>query len=1059
MFESPRILVTNDYAVAKKFFNNSNKRLSQALLTQDEMDSLLVNPFNLSYDRENSYWIFESFEYSLGYGQGSNDNNFKITLKLNDIFSNLEQQFSTNLLSWDSLIRQANKIQIILDNLQQNQKESLGIKNILDQDLIFEETRESIVNKNTLLTAIANRTYYFILINEAGYYLDPIVSQFIGCTVEQSSKKIGKYNGIKQLKLQFLCAGHPNIISNLASLVDYSPERLEDNTAKSVKSTYYKITQDINLEEMLKNYDLIDEVVKNVISKLFKSITGKDIILVLPDFGKMFKSYNERITKDAQGKSLQSSVNRSGKLISYYLREAEYYNLKTFLNKLGFSCITPLNLKIFDEFRKISLEDKRLLDEFSRKIDEINNRITAAKTSNELLALLRELDVEATTSKSILGQPIPNINGAFKTVPANILGFDINAGTGGQYSKNYIFRPYINAIEPTPKNIQRNTFLITLGPNQSTQVPVDLNRLKEIIKDVFLNLLEAKIRIANKDYGALLDSSYVSNPTITADEVNDLIDNGTKRSVSGVLSFTIHSDQKNINPKPKNEINFYEFANNFSNNLQYLGDFPFSISFTEENNLSRLEILKKTVQSHLSKPNNRNYYVTNTTVPAIVIYESYMYDNYYLPFTGIPKKDNQINYPISDIDLENYDVNKNYHLMSLLEKIKQSNLFYRSIMLPFSVGSLTHTGNNIDLLVTPRDGNGNPVDFTYLQRQLALNIDYYFTKLTNWKDGSEQILTLLNQESTNVLPVFTYNPNDKIHTEVDNIIEYSLKADVANSTITYNSLVQKIHNQIFDDKLLSTRISGYSFLFKNSKVFVNFDQAKEKILEYLKQTDKSDLEKYKEDLITELGSITTLEDRLKLFIPDYDSKKPDTNKLTTEEKAQYTNSQQSTDFEYRKRIVNQLITDAQSSEVLKAVGAERAGMRTVNSYLGNDELNKTNLYNSTYNKIYNLEIETFPFFQINSIKQLNCPCLVLITNNYKPLQEAFNTYNLNQYMRDRLADILQDEGEGRNYSLISGMYSIISFSHTIEKLGGDSPEFKAKSRFTLRKNLVAGSSE
>lgn len=1039
LFKSPRVLVTNNYLTALKFINNDSKSSKDVSLDIDDKKSLLLNPFDESKSSSNSYYIFDSLEYSLGYGDAAGQDNYKVILKLNDYFSDLEETFVHNLLSWNQLLNTSNLFETDLKSLDQGEinevrKSSIAGDGInLPTENSFSDPEQNI--QKTLTNNLIGKSYYFIFINEDGEYLDPIVSQFYAATVSQSSKKIGMYAGIKQVKLEFICTGHPNILSNLADLSRYTPSQLASSPYRNIPSQFYQIREKIDFKDLLKEPKKIDVVVKNIIKKLFQTITGKEVILVLPDFSKLFSYFKLKFSKSPVYKGLQVSTENPN-LINPFLKNADYYLLQVFFNKLGFNCIAPSIVNVFAAYESLSVKDRNELEEVNKKIDAAIEEIT--KNTN-LESLLEQLFNQYKNDKTIFG-----ISFRTKGISAYSGQLD-NIKIDRQLS--FVDETFFSYLKKILKQRSLPQGEGLLGDLVNKDKPINEEDIKKYLKDLLYRILERKLQDKGF-YNAI--RNRVSPRSPQADKLSSELDaQKVLDSASGLLTFTISSEQQNqqnlANPKVKNQIDFYEFANSLSNRLQVIGDFPYKISFTEENDLYRLTKVLPFLFSYenFKGANTKTTpLLTNTGQPAIVLFESFMYDNYYLPIDGVPRSSpnvgtqNTFEYPLSDADQSNYATNSAYFNVLRQRKKKQAKFHYRSINLPFSkfpMSNVLPTGN-LPLLIEDRIKELNRSD---MQIRFSGSIDRILEVMKKWK--SEKLVQNLEENSINTISIFHYDPNYK-NSLVDNIIEYNVRADTMNSTAPLYALVQKIQNQIFDDKLLDQRINKYTELFVE-----NFTEIRNKMIGFLGKPNE--LSEYKKSLEQSLSkNLDNLKDPttgIDPLIPQVRVNTTDTSKLTPEEKKEYDKALESQEEDYVKRTVNQLLVDC-VQDSLRWDDLDTKGTKIINSFLGDKSLIRANLYKMIYEKIYQVELETFPFFQINSIGNLNSPVLLVIKKNLSPM--AFGLKD-NLY---RANDLAKQISEGRFYSLLTGMYIVVGFKHT---LTGTS----AKSNFVLRKSLTSGS--
>lgn len=1044
LFKSPRVLVTNSYIVARKFVDNQSMSVANISLTSSDYQTILLNPFDDSKSKSNSYHIFDSLEYSLGYGDAAGQDNYKIILKLNDYFSDLEETFVHNLLSWNQLLDTANLFESDINGLSLEQKDEVRKTSILGDssrfptENSFSEPSQNI--ERILNSSLIGKSYYFIFINEDGEYLDPLISQFYAATVNQSSKKVGTYAGIKQVKLEFICTGHPNILSNLSDLSKYTPAQLNNSPYKNIPSQFYQVRESIDFSFLINNPLNIDIVVKNIIKKLFQTITGKEVILVLPDFTKLFSYFKNKITDGPITKGMYFAP-QNPSLINAFLKNSDYYLLQVFFNKLGFNCVAPSILNVFTVYESLSAKDRQEIEEVNEKINKAIEQITS---TNDLNKLLDQLIDEYNKNKTVFGI----------TDPTPLTSVDPKTGAKGFYSLGRARSSDQRFFEFLKFSLEKGKVELGsgyLGDLLEKDITVDNTVIKNTLKDFLYKIISKKLE--NKGFYKSVSNRLSPPSGKTTNSSSEIDYEKYLKSVSGLLTFTISSDQQTMaNQKVKNQIDFYEFANSLSNRLQNIGDFPFKISFTEENNLYRLtkilpflysynSYVQKTFFPSIGIYDVKNIVplITNPGQPAIVIFESFLYDNYYLPIDGFPRSSPKIGnyeYPISDIDLKNYGPDSLYN-KALIQKRVINGLFqYRSINLPFSKYPMSESlpAGGVPTLVYPPK---SPIKRTSTQLRLSASIDKILEVLKKWKN--EKLVQNLDVSSMNTISIFHFDPNFK-GSLIDNVIEYNVKADSMNSTAPLVALVQKIQNQIFDDKLLDQRINKYTELFTEE-----FSAIRDKMIKFLgKPNEISSYKKTLEEVLKEnLDNFRSTGTDIDPLIPQVRSNNVDTSKLSEEERKEYNKALESQEEDNIKRTVNQLLIDC-VQDSLRWDKLNAGGKKIINSFLGDKSLIKANLYKMIYEKIYQVEVEAYPFFQINSIANLNSPVLLIIKKNLSPLN--FAIYNNPEVA----VNIAKELNEGRFYSLLSGMYIIVGFKHTLTGVS-------AKSNFVLRKSLTSGS--
>jgi len=1027
----PKLLVTNNYELAKKFSDTPvNQRYSSRYWNDLDkyQDSILLDPRN-GRTGPNSFEVFKSFEYSLGYGQGAGQNNYKITLVLNDLYNVLEENFIHGLMSQEILLDNYDKLKSELLSLgpsaaaevakQSAQGRQITIPTVQNGETIYKNLENSLIGKN----------YYFIIINEFDHFLEPIVSQYVTATVDYQSI-VDSFRGIKQIKLEFLCTGHPNVLSHLSDITSFNSSKINLSPYKNIPNRSYQIIENIDLKDLSLNPSKIDPLIKKIIKNLFSRISGKEVVVVLPDFGKIFQTFRKNIS-NSPGELALFSIPDNTLNVTALANELDGSYIKMFFEKLGFSCITSFYTKAFELLNSIPPEDYKELDKLNKSVreakeliensnvEDLINLLTSGITDNSQFSIAnlsftnQEFDISETVD-----------DGFFDSIAS----FAADVGRRSSFGR---FNPALQSkISNLIETLKRNK----TNPSSQTTIEEIKKELKEIFNRVFLAKFESYDQL--KSFRDKFGIKSAQGSKAGAEAQAAIWD--TPNSTTAKLIFVIDSTQPTtMTQKLPNQIDFNEFANSFSNNLQELGGYPFQISFTEENNLSRLNLISQTIK------NNANPAIDPKRVsePAVIIFDAFMLDNYYLPMFGVPRSTPKVNdnftYPISNEDMDNYKTDSEYFKQLRLNKANDSFGSFGGCFVPFfrppGANSLGSTQFNLtDQKFFTKPYAGFPT--TFPQDSLYTWYAYKNNKILKLMEdyGTSGVLKHFNSDSINNFLVLSYEPiplNENVE-GLPNILKFNLKADTLNSTVPYNSIVEKMNNLAVDDALLTTRITYYkSVLNLNAEKLTNeiknaldnpvqLNNINESIKRSIGGSNKNDL-----SLAMELEPELNSPFRSAISANSGgESNQKNIDKLAK--------NQRRSNVE---RLSTQIMIDLYN-DFIRTSGN---GTSVVRTFLQNDVFFKTNLYRSIFNRLYTIEATTYGFFQINSIGQLNSPCIVAFRKNLNATGRRSNKLTI----------------LGDDFTLFSGIYTIIGFKHHFDK------DTYPTSSFVLRKNLLVGSED
>lgn len=1036
----PKLLVTNNYELAKMFSDTPvGSRVSSKYWDFFDLpqykSSILLDPRNERDLEPNNFGIFKSFEYSLGYGQGAGQNNYKITLVLNDLFNVLEENFIHGLMSQEKLIANYEQLKTDLSQLNVSDAGEVARQSAQGRQITIPTTG---TNGETLYKNLENsligKNYYFIIINEFDHFLEPIVSQYVAGTVDYQSI-VDSFRGIKQIKLEFLCIGHPNVLSHLSDITSFNSAKINFSPYRNIPNRSYEIVENIDLRTLSQNTSQIDVVIKKIIKNLFLRITGKEIVLVLPDFGKIYETFRKNISQSTAELAL-TSVPDNPENIKWVEDELKAAYIKIFFEKLGFTCITSFYTKAFDLLNSIPPADAKELDKLNKSVREAKKIIEDADIEELINILLTNINKESFSIAS------------FSFNSDEYFAGNRSLGYGGSLSDKimgFIAGPYVDiAPNLATKVKQLRDRLIEVktnagfnAPQSKAKLEEELDLIKKELKEIFNKVFLAKFESYDqlKSFRDTFGIKSAQGSKAGAEAQAALFGSDPKNT-NAKLIFTIDSTQQTtMTQKLPNQIDFNEFANSFSNNLQELGGYPFQISFTEENSLARLKLISETIKNNGVPAINKS----RVSEPAVVIFDAFMLDNYYLPMFGVPRSTPKVSdnftYPISPEDSNNYDKNSEYFKKLLANKSNDSFGSFGGCFVPFFRPPAGDTLGAKQLSLTDSKFyapvNGFPVSFP----QDSLYTWYAFknNKVLQLMEtfGTSATTKHFNTDSINNFLVLSYEPIPVNENEegLPNIIKFNLKADTVNSMTPYNSIVERMNSLAVDDALLTTRITYYKDVLKldpealTNQIKSALDNPVE--LNNINESIKEKIEGTKNDLTL------ALELEPQLNSPFRSAIAANTGQQSNQENIdKLAKNQRRTNVE---RVSTQVMIDLYND----FIRTDSRGRSVVRTFLQNDVFFKTNLYRSIFNRMYTIEATTYGFFQINSVGQLNSPCLVAFRKNLNATG-----------MQSTQSTIL-----GNDFTLFSGLYTIIGFKHHFDK------DTYPTSSFVLRKNLLVGSED
>lgn len=1076
-FSDIRVLVTTNIKVARAFASSFGSKKAKQIcadLGDTLYQGLLLNPYDpLDYQK------FFNLEYSLGYssGGGEGDNNFQITLKLYDFTGFLEDSIVDQMFDIGFLQENIKTFITRINSLNPPTQPKKITNKSFTSDIVdintpyVNQAKNAFLNEDNLnfynedlndrCDAI-RRHFYFIFINQNNDYLNPITSQLYATEVAQNSSN-NMLGGNRELTLKFICAGHPTLLSKLASIKNYDSNSLKNNPDGKLIKTEYSLDREIDLLKLSNNSKELDTFIKSIFKDLFREITGREVVIVLPDFGKIFENYLASESVSLTKVPLEYVSNSANfTILNYY--NSLTLNLRDFLKRLGFSIFDTEGKGLVADFvLGLKPDDKYFLKSFSSHIEKIAKSIKDPSNRNNDPTKLFKL-VIADDAKKIIG--------------------DIN----------YTLTP--NQIDLTEEESRLFSFYTTGGrfiPQQMQQLSREFNNATysvEQVQDKLINLLQLIYLTRLTSIAEQYDRKDLKSVILAAApsskqgaEVNGFTLDPNRKVWVGKINFTITSKEEPQSgaPKLKNQIDFNEFANNFSNNLNFVAQDSsfnnFNIFFTEENNVGRLKIIKEKLLF------NGFSQINTDSSPCIVIADKWLFDNYYNPITG-SLRDAPDGYPISDEDLKNYSKDSEY-IKDLIKLKNNSKFIKRNFTIPFNPNVKIFSDND-SLDINSQAFTTNfaintleEISPQLFSRQVTTGLNPLFFPVTSKFIPESTTSKSFNKRGVDYLikPInlFIHNANpsqDRIIVDpltgeqseitTNNIVSFELTADTLNAFASMNAFLKFYQDSIVDDELLTSnldyirytlgsRINIDSILLEIKKHLgdpVKLDQIftgfQNEFNDYFELTNVTDPRAYVEGRLAK--------DFIDFFGTPQDAKSLEdflqTGNASLPDQALNQELNQKAEDIYSKidRIKQKALSRCFEILTSYSLQTNKNGVVKARSeYLRSPEGRAAELYNLIYNRVYTLTINTHATFQINSISELNSPTAILIY----------------RYYGDRAGFPPDYNSEKRSYlrqlSPISGMYRIIGFKHTLQSTQDQSVGSVAKSQFILVKDLNVGS--
>lgn len=919
----PNLLLTSDYEVAKQFILTEDQQTNPRSFN-DILETIdHSNPRILISPRKNNQY-FESFDFNVGYDK---DAVFSLNVNFIDVNDDFERLFLKFIFSEEDFRSKITEFVNTQDfgsdtsyaTLFQENPENITEETI---QLIASEYSKSISEKYSF-----NRTFYFVFgINND--YNSIIASNYLYSEVSQSSE------GFKKIKVNFQNTGHPLILSDLNKLQvnkNNLREILEDNFYKTY--TLYEYEETVDLVDIVKKNQL-DKFLKMIIKKLFNKISGKEVIILLPDFNELFNNYKTYNSKSSKTRALQLqslNINIDAALLSQSNNTIEFFTIVEFLNLIG---LTVYNFPLINEQ---SPQDPKEIPN-GKVPPEIIKKLENFKNDQNIKSLLdNEINRPSSTVRAISERSIPDVFSKETEFKDNFLKVLIGYG--------------FLTINRTPRD---NLDPVSELPNINE---IDVNLPTEQLLDNIVNLIKERTKVRDletitkeffsqqlKDFS----ESIGKPPSIQSAEVEvgeSLKIDLTKSKIKFIIIYktdgTSYANESVI-PEIKGYVNFEIFIKDFSNKLsKFSNGIPFKIGFFEECDLQRLSNLKNLAfDYHTTKvPAGSLPLIKDETNTAIVIAEDFLLRNLYLPVTKISNSTLTTgSYPVSLDDIKNYGEDSKYQEMIRREKKK----------LKKYINSSFNENLNTDVL------------------DYAMSQD--------------------NDDSNDpVFPVFVANDSRS------NVLSYSIEVDKLHHTSSYSQFIEYMKKQIINELLLEKARTFYG-------KFLDYNKIKKDFLGFISSQKNIDLSGVFSKITSNIRNgyspyyLGTGEYTTKATIDDPigfygdDGSRYTTRFIGASPEAISSSSR-----------ISQILLDHLYLEILTELSEQsnknNATLKIVTDIKFNPLLLKKKILRELYQKMFRVSIKTLPFFNFNNLEKLYSGAFLIIKNIVNPSFGIGNTYN------------------------------------------------------------------
>lgn len=951
----PFLFVTTDADLARKFSNieNQDKSFSQILREINKLN-LPKAAILLSPTVNNQY--FESFDYNIGYDSAEtfsiNINFVAVDPFFEDYFVKFifSEEKYRKLIEKEYIEKKIKPLQQVIDQSQTFSKNGYRVSELDIGNTVFDRSISRVegidlvrekdllevldVNQNlkTIDQLIGNKvdnlTYFVFGINDRAS--TPVVAQFRSCEVSQQA------DGIRKIKANFINMGHPGKLSELSliNIKDFDKENIEVH-----EEQYYKVSEIYEFKDEINPADLVKRkgfsvFIRHVLRRLFYEVTGgQDIILLLPDFDKLYDKFIKNYTPPIRIRLMEAGANSliepaaafTGSKVVQFFRGVE------FLRALGFNVDSDLFKKLQERDSKIDPEVIQSLEKFEKQSQSLKNEFKAAglsdsviqslineKDFNKRTKILSKLGLDSGTERRfnyLLTSPSKDLKRQYSDILSE-MDYDTRDITGERGKIAY----YTGSFSDVASRAINPLGIIKDG----LDTLADYTGISREDKDPTIT---ENLGYLLGEYEELVAPNYnrVANQTEHHEQSEmDKISNSQKVT----LSFSIvkkkndNEINRDIVPTKANSINFYKFLAEFSTNVAKIEqDFPIRIKFFEENDLRRLEILQKYCKSY-SYPTNEYERLIKTPMsyarPALVIADEFLVKNLFYPVTTTKINWSNVGYPIDEMDLEQFGVNS---------------LYFRAIQRYREKLNAKFTG------------------FANSMFQESFNSD--ILNILNEKNNEGNYKDRLPFAS----PVFICN------SPRSNVLSYELEVDKLNSTVAYRAIIEYSKTAIITEALEPLRRSIYDKIF-------NIENLKNLVKEYLSQGLNYD------EINERISLIASNKDLSRSTV--FNNIGFDINReLIAQNKVATNQSGKDPSPPLLKYLLEDLMTD-----INRGKGNTKFSVTT--DIKLNPILKRKQILNDLYRKLWKVRVKTLPFFDINNTERLYSGAFLIVRNILRP---------------------------------------------------------------------------
>lgn len=926
----PYVLMTSNYELIKNFINKQNESFSDILLQYpNARDFILISPTVTNSN-------FLSFDYSLGYDKNEM---FSINVTLSDPDGNLETNF-IKFLFQEQRYRKIVENTFIKEAIERNKSlpspttpavspspgsdpatpvvvPTLGPDgepvrpipfydtfgrptNIFNPDIFSKKIDDYLKGK------IEGYTYFVFGINNK--ISSPIVTQF------KSAEASLAQDGFKKIKLNFMTMGHPNALSELTNLKPTLNNLSNVEVLKTHKEyVLFDNTRDVNLLDLV-DKKLFNYFIREVIKNLFTRITSKEIILLLPDFDKLYEKFVTTYSFDSRIRSIISidtmfnnSANALAKSQVY-----KWYSAASFLRQLGFTVKNDFFKKSDEKYKNISEESKQKIEVFLTKIKEVQKRME--------LFNLKWVDVDNFLNKT------KEVRLAEYSEPFRNEIKDKGIDNTRLYFTDFI-KLKDEMLEVYSKEFGVNFMLggDIFGINLQTKGPAysDGSYSQSPFRSVYFAFNELRKAFYEETLQFLPNTLYqLENDTVIATE-DKLRLTGSKNAkvifyILQKLDGTSYLDSEY--PQNSDGINYYKFINEFSQNISKIdGTIPYKIGFFEENDLNRLKILKDKCSETVNAFGNpyKMPLIYDDNKPVIVIGEEWLMKSVYTPSLSPELLKNRFKiYPITDDDRENFGEDSEYRKV-LLENRKAFNEYTFSL---FGESPSNDVLNIMNKSEKPFDAFG--------------------------------------------IPVFVANDPR------GNVLSYSLQADKQQHTTTYHQLLKYMKQEVDTDLLRPIRKTIYTKYF-------NYEKLLEDLTNWYAHKTKPTTEAFRTELISRLvpTGVTKSTYNWSLYGTPFQTRAVKDFFEEYEGSGATFDSGGTTAQSFEETLLNLLLDDL-LQDIQNSTNSNVPTVGTPLQL--NPLLVRQRAKEELYKKLFVISLKTLPFFHVNNIEKLYSGCFLVL---------------------------------------------------------------------------------